>query len=323
MVLEQSEIKRVNMRVLFVASGNQKIESIAPFIAVQIDSLIAQGVDVTLFRMVGRGIKGYLRAILQLRQSLKTNQPNVIHAHYSLCGYMAWIASIGLSCKVVVSLMGSDMTRIPLIRFFAKHCWNATIVKSQEMHDTLGFPFVHVVPNGVDFSKMQLIEKDSARDICQFQKDKKYVIWCSQIEREEKNYPLAQESIAMLNDDNVVLYPVQDVPHHMINAYMRAADVLLLTSTREGSPNVIKEAMACNTPIATTNVGDVQWLLEGVEGTYIANEQSAEEVCICVKKALDFRGVVLGRERLKQIGLTTDSVALKIIDIYHTICNNQ
>lgn len=311
------------MKVLFVASGNQKIESIAPFIAVQMDSLIAQGVDVTLFRMVGRGIKGYLRAILQLRHLLKTIQPDVIHAHYSLCGYMAWCASIGLASKIVVSLMGSDMTRIPLIRFFAKHCWNATIVKSQEMHDTLGVALIHIVPNGVDLTKMRLLERYCARDICQFQKDKKYVIWCSQIDREEKNYPLAQEAIAMLNDENVILYPVQDVPHHMINAYMCAADMLLLTSKREGSPNVIKEAMACNIPIVSTSVGDVQWLLHDLDGTYIAQSQTPEDVCECIKKALNFHGVVLGRERLKQIDLSTDRVALKIIKIYTTICNQQ
>ena len=307
------------MKVLFVASGNQKIESIAPFIAVQMDSLKEQGVEVSLFRLIGRGIKGYMRAIFQLRQMLKNVQADIIHAHYSLCGYMAWIASIGLSCKVIVSLMGSDMTHIPLIRFFANYCWDATIVKSQEMHDAIGLSFVQIVPNGVALNKMLLIEKNEARRICHFQTDKKYVIWCSRVDREEKNYPLAQKAIEMLNDDNVILYPVQDVPHHMINAYMCAADMLLLTSKREGSPNVIKEAMACNIPIVSTSVGDVQWLLHDLDGAYIAQSQTPEDVCECITKALNYNGVVLGRERLKQIGLSTDRVAFKIIEIYNQI----
>lgn len=309
------------MKVIFVASGNQKIESIAPFVQVQMDSLADKGVEISLYRVVGRGIKGYVTNTVQLRKILKREQPDIVHAHYSICGYLASIANFGLKSKVVVSLMGSDMVvKLPLIRFFAKKLWDMTIVKSREMFDRLNVARARIIPNGVNLEKMHLLDKNDSRKKSGFEDTKQYIIWCSQIDREEKNYPLALKAVELLNDENVVLLPIQDAPHYMMNVYMRAADVLLLTSKREGSPNVIKEAMACNLPIVSTNVGDVEWLLDHVEGAYIAQDDTPQNVCECLKKALIFLGHSTGRQRLIDIGLTTSSIASDIINIYTDIC---
>ena len=43
--------------------------------------------------------------------------------------------------------------------------------------------------------------------------------------------------------------------------YYNSVDCLILTSFHEGSPNVIKEAMACNLPIVSTKVGDVEEII--------------------------------------------------------------
>lgn len=312
------------MKVIFVASGNQKIESIAPFVQVQMDSLAEQGVEISLYRVVGRGIKGYVTNTIRLRKILKREQPDIVHAHYSICGYLASIANFGLKSSVVVSLMGSDMVvKLPLIRFFAKKIWDMTIVKSREMYDRLNVAKARIIPNGVNIDKMCLLDRDNSRKKCGFEDTKQYVIWCSQIDREEKNYPLAQKAVDLLSDKNVVLLPIQDAPHHMMNVYMRAADVLLLTSKREGSPNVIKEAMACNLPIVSTNVGDVEWLLDHVEGAYITQDDTPQNVCEYLKKALTFLGNSTGRQRLIDIGLTTRSIASDIINIYTDICNKK
>ena len=231
---------------------------------------------------------------------------------------------MGLKPKVVVSLMGSDMVvKLPLIRFFAKKLWDMTIVKSREMYDRLNVAKARIIPNGVNIDKMRLLDRNDSRKKCGFEDTKQYVIWCSQIDREEKNYPLAQKAVDLLSDKNVVLLPVQDAPHHMMNVYMRAADVMLLTSKREGSPNVIKEAMACNLPIVSTNVGDVEWLLDHVEGAYITQDDTPKNVCECLKKALTFIGNSTGRQRLIDIGLTTSSIANDIINIYTDICRTK
>jgi len=79
-------------------------------------------------------------------------------------------------------------------------------------------------------------------------------------------------SIGLLESHyEIVLHILKDVPYEDIPVYMNASDVLILSSFHEGSPNVVKEAMACNCPIVATNVGDVKWVLGNTEGCYISS----------------------------------------------------
>ena len=122
----------------------------------------------------------------------------------------------------------------------------------------------------------------------------------------------------MLHDDNIILYPVYDHPHDEVVRYMCAADALLLTSVSEGSPNVIKEAMACNCPIVSTDVGDVRWITENVAGTYVADNDDPGAISICIRNALVFNNRTRGRDVIVQKGITSDCIADRIIELYHT-----
>jgi len=122
-----------------------------------------------------------------------------------------------------------------------------------------------------------------------------------------------------MNDGDVVLYPVFDKTHDDVVKYMCAADALLLTSYCEGSPNVIKEAMACNCPIVSTDVGDVSWVTKGVDGTYVSDKDDPKSLAECIKKALVFNRRTEGRNRIMDEGLTTTAVARKIIAIYESL----
>jgi len=221
----------------------------------------------------------------------------------------------------MVSILGSfprNTFKLHWVRFFIKHIWDATITKSQRTANQLGIE-LPVIPNGVNIEQFTLTDKEDARELCGFEAGKKYVIWCSNPSRGEKRFDWAQKAVELLRDNRVVLYPVFDKPHDEVVKYMCAADVLLLTSVMEGSPNVIKEAMACNCPIVSTDVGDVRWVTEGVAGTYVAPCGDTDAISCCLQEALNYEGRTRGRERIIEYGLTTKEVAKKILSIYDSL----
>jgi glycosyltransferase involved in cell wall biosynthesis len=105
-----------------------------------------------------------------------------------------------------------------------------------------------------------------------------------------------------------------------VNLAMNAADCLLMTSHREGGPLVVKEAMACGTPVVAVKVGDVEETMTGVEGCYVASHD-VKDVASCLRQALSFQGKTKGRQRIIDLGLPMEQVAEQIIQIYHIVLN--
>lgn len=309
------------MKVLFVASGNKDVGTVSAFVQSQFESLREAGLTMLLLPIKGHGWLSYLGAISRLRRIVREEHPDVVHAHYSLCGVVAAFATLGTDTKVVVSVLGSFPKRsfkLEWVRFFIKRVWDATIVKSERTASQVGIK-VSVIPNGVDLEKFVVVDSALARERCGFEEGKKYVIWCSNPSRPEKNYKLAKSAVDTINDDNLCLVPVYNKAHDLMVDYMCGADVLLLTSFNEGSPNVIKEALACNCPIVSTDVGDVRHVTEGIEGVYIVKDGTVEGVADSLTDALSFGKRTNGRERLIQLGLSNVDVAYRIVQLYKTV----
>lgn len=309
------------MKVIFVASGNKTVGTVSAFVRSQFESLQREGLDMILFPIKGKGWKSYLRAIKPLHKLIIEERPDIVHAHYSTCGVIASVASIFTRVKIVVSILGSfprNNFKLHWVRFFTKHIWDNTLTKSRRTAGQLGLD-LPVIPNGVNLEQFKIIDQKEAKGLCGFEDNIKYVIWCSNPERPEKRFFLAQEAVNLINDKNVVLYPVFNTPHDEVVKYMCAADVLLLTSISEGSPNVIKEAMACNCPIVSTDVGDVAINLNGLAGSYVSATDTPLDISICLQKALSYNKRTEGREQIQKLGLTTNVIAKKIINLYSNI----
>lgn len=318
------------MKVIFVASGNKAVGGVSSFVQSQFKSLQEQGLDMILFPVVGKGWKGYFSNISKLRKLVKKEKPDLIHAHYSTCGILATLAT---RKPIVTSILGSfpnpQSCKAKRVRFFIRHVWRQTIVKSQRTAKQLGVDGLHVIPNGVNIDQFKVYDYAAMRQQLGFSEGKKYVIWCSNPSREEKRYDLAQRVIEQMNDDSLVLFPVFDKTHDEVVQYMCAADVLLMTSFSEGSPNVIKEAMACNCPIVTTDVGDVRERLEHLDGCYVIDAEPSysnlapetEQLVACLGKALSFCNRTKGRDKIVQDGITTEQIAKRIIGVYNLALN--
>ncbi len=309
------------MKVLFVCSGNPEF-GISPIVRNQGESLRNNGVELDYFTIKGKGFKGYLKNVLMLKSFLKSNKYDIIHAHYSLS---AIVASLAGAKPLIVSLMGSDIQarlfwRL-IIKLLSKTHWKAIIVKSERMRKQIGISDALVIPNGVDFEKFKPIKKNIAKRKIKFN-EKKHIIFVSNPERYEKNFQLSKTAYNLFDIKNAELNIVHDVDHDLMPYYYSGADVLVVTSLWEGSPNVIKEAMACNCPIVSTDVGDVKEVIGNTEGCYITS-LDPKDVAEKIKMVLAFGKMTNGRERIIKLGLDSDEIAKKIIDVYKEVLYKQ
>ena len=186
------------------------------------------------------------------------------------------------------------------------------------MKDTLKLKKVLVTPNGVDFNKFKPINKNIALKEVGWNVSKRHVLFAANPNRPEKNFTLAKNGFDLLQNSDIELHCLEDVPNEIMPFYLNAADVILLTSLWEGSPNVIKEAMACNTPIVSTDVGDVKETLNNTKGCYIVYSLP-NDIASKIKKALKFNEKTTGREDIKQ--LNSSIVAEKLLNIYNSVLN--
>lgn len=104
------------MNILFVTSGN-KATGINTIVKAQGSSLQELGVNVNYFPIIGKGFIGYFKAIVKLRKLIKTQKFDIVHAHYSLSGFVAGLAG---SKPLFVSLMGSDVKAKSWYKYFIK-----------------------------------------------------------------------------------------------------------------------------------------------------------------------------------------------------------
>jgi glycosyltransferase involved in cell wall biosynthesis len=322
------------MRVLFVSSGKKNGEPSA-IVKAQATSLINEGVSVGQFTILKKGIKGYLHEAKRLRRHLKTNKYDIIHAHYGFSGIVGLLAK--KREKLVVSFMGDDIVgsnnsdgsvsyKSRIIAFVNNLVswlfYNYNIVKSKEMHKRIYSRKVDIIPNGVNLSMFYVKEKAAARKELGINLEKKIAIFVSDPERVEKNYKLAKDVINEVKRHvDIELISVYNRPQKDLNNFYNAADLLIMTSYHEGSPNVVKEAMACSCPLVCTDVGDVEWIIYNTKGCLLASYDIASyaEKVFQVLKYAENKNRTNGRERLQSINLDAKSVAERILDIYKNL----
>lgn len=175
-----------------------------------------------------------------------------------------------------------------------------------------------LLPCGIHLSDLQLTKKMEAREKMKLSGNTKYVLFAGAFDNKVKNSPLAKEVVELFGN-GIELLELKGYSREGVTLLMCAADAFLMTSFTEGSPQVIKEAMACGCPIVSVDVGDVMERVDGVEGCYVAKTREPKELADLIRKALAFEGKTKGREKILADGLDNELVAKKLIGIYDKV----
>ena len=319
------------MKILIVASD--KGGKFVPFIEEQIAALQQAGMEIIRYGVTGKGILGYLRELPALRRFIRIERPDLIHAHYGLCGLLA---NLQRRVPLVTTYHGSDIN-VPAVRRFSKIAMrlsahnifvsqrNVTLALSPNSLITSRLKKRYtLLPCGVNLTDDQLLSRSEARKILGIDDDAKVVLFAGAFANAVKDAPLAQEAVSFASNlsplaSNLTLQELRGFSRAEVNCWMCAANCLLLTSKTEGSPQVIKEAMACGCPIVSVDVGDVAERVSGVEGCYVVRTREPKDIAQALQKAIAYEGKTNGRERILEMGLSNEQVAERLIAIYEGI----
>jgi teichuronic acid biosynthesis glycosyltransferase TuaC len=287
----------------------------AQFIVRQARYLEAASVDVDVFVFTGRkNPLRYFRAWLEVRRRIARKRYDLVHAQFGQSGLLAFPKRLPL----VVTFRGDDLQGMPgdrsgrltlrgrvlrwLCRVIARRA-EATIVVAEHMKDYLDQSVAaHVIPSGLDFQLFRPLPREEARGRLGLPPQGHLVLFVGDPDLARKRYPLARRALEVLNRSlPAQLIVAWGVPHTDIPVLMSACDSLVFTSMQEGSPNAVKEALACNLPVVSVAIGDVPQRLRGVEGCEVCADERPETIAAALERVLRRGQRVCGRQTVRDL----------------------
>lgn len=325
--------KPQDMKVLVVTNMYpiEEDPSYGCFVKEQIDSIIKKGIACDVYFINGRKSRwNYIRAIWPIFKASISGGYDLIHAHY---GLSAIPARFQWSLPSVISFCGDDILGSPkqngrptkrsllicwISRMLAKQS-AGVIVKSKEMLKNIPKSCsAQIIPNGVDLELFRPIPMKMARAKLGLSMNKKYILFANNPKIPVKRFELARKAVDIANQHQTdcELISIFGKTREEVCLYMNVSNCLLVTSYHEGSPNVIKEAMACNLPIVSVDVGDVAEIVDGTENCYIC-ESDPFEIAQKLTNILSKDRRSNGRENIASLEIS--EVAEKISKYYEEI----
>lgn len=266
---------------------------------------------------------GYVKSIPKIIQRVKNEKFDLIHVHYGFSGlFLLFMRRIKI--PVLVTLHGGDILidqgktiQVFFTKLILKRA-DAVIILNDRMRKVVEplTRLVYSIPCAVDAQLFHPLEKIGSSE-------EKKLVFPSDRNRWVKDYPLFERVVKILAEKyglRCVTYEVKNMSREQVAALYQSADLMLMTSISEGSPQVVKEAMACNLPVVSTNVGDVAYLLEGVKGSAVVAKRNPEELAGQCYASLT--GCIVGqdgREKLFQLGLDEKNTSYRIYRLYQNL----
>lgn len=307
------------LRVLSVTNmyPTQQWPAFGTFVFNEVQALRQAGVQVDVLMINGRASTwNYLRGLLDYWRALRRRQYDLVHAHYVLTGA---IARLQWGTPVVLTHHGPEVIGFPrwqtLLAKLITPYFDQVIYRTEEMRRALKDRNGWIITAGIDLERFAPIPRDEARVRLGLPLDGRLVLWAGEFWRPEKCFWLAQAAVEQVQTElpDVDMVLLTKKPQEVVPLYMSACDALVLTSSHEGSPNVIKEAMACNLPIVSVRVGDVPEMIAGTDACALAERDPAD----IARKLIDvLRSPRRSDGRTRVCGLTHERITDRILKVY-------
>jgi glycosyltransferase involved in cell wall biosynthesis len=322
------------MRILFVAPGAQK-GSHMPFVRREADALRAAGHDVQIFGFDNSTYRTFFSQLMLLRRVARALNPDIVHAQFGK--FNAALAAFS-GRPFVITFRGTD------INHNTKYSWlrsalglaasqlaalfaRGIVCVSREIQQKVWAcrlrPSI-VMPTGVDLRLFRPMDRAAARRKLGYGSDEHIVLFNAGKNPAVKDPELAAaalcEAKARVGEIRFVVLDGTAQPGD-IPVYMNAADVLLVTSRTEGSPTVVQEAMACDLPVVSVDVGDVRERLEGVTACYVIPGRSPADIGTALAAVLSEGRRSDGRSHARSLGI--DAIAARLIQFYRQVLSQR
>jgi len=327
------------LRILAVTNCYPTVERPAQgtFIEQQIKSLRHAGLTVEVLTVdrANLGYSAYRGLGRRVQAEAAKYDVDLIHVMYG--GVMAQaVLKAPRNFPVVISFCGSDLLGenlpgmlrklavaygVRCSRFAARNA-DGVIVKSKNLQEallsTLDASDMRVIPNGVDLNRFKPMEAIDCRQKLGWNSDRFHVLFPANSGSPCKRFWLSEAAVKVATRLGVPvqLHRLQGVKHEDVPVWLNASDCLILSSEHEGSPNIVKEALACNRPVISVDVGDVAERIAGICGCYLS-EPTAEALGESLDKAYRAPQALESRCRMKDLSL--ESVATDVISFYRHV----
>ena len=304
------------------------------FVKTQVDSLMAEGLEVDIIHpKPGPVAIRYASAVIQIFLKTLTGRFDVVHGHY---GLWCLLTRLQWTTPVVADYLGDDLLGtvkadgsyskkgafvVKVSRWLCGHV-DAVLVKTEQMKKAASEGNIFVFPDGVNFDLFRPIPRSEAREKLGWDQDRNYVVFANNPDIPVKNFALAQAAIDCLSERGIAaeLVVANGLPQAKVVEYMNASNALILPSIAEGSPNVVREAMACNVPVVATNVGDVAQVIGRTKGCVVCTHdpnELAEGLEIAIRHEEPTTG------RIDTEHLSSSAIAKQLISVYEQISHKR
>ncbi len=295
------------------------------FVKEQIDAIKEQcpECNIQVFHIKGyKSPLNYFKAIFKLRRILRENKYDLIHAHYGLSGLVSVFQN---KIPVICTFHGSDVLYIwwqslisKIITIFLSH----SIAVSKKIAQELPTDNISIIPCGLDFALFKPIANRKARERMGLDLKKKYLLFPSAKNRKVKNYPLFQKALKRTQK----YFDVQEVflegyDRKQVSLILNAVNLVIYTSFSEGSPQVLKEAMACNTPVVCTVKDFAEKTFENLRGFYYSPPDEKNLSRIIMKILAEENCNYSLRKKVKIY--SNEKIAKELLKLYQFFCNTK